>query len=195
MAVGSKSAVPVLFALLVGGCPKRQTGPHIVYVQPPPTATALAKPAPGAPAEPETLTIEEPPPVPIPVPPPAAPAPAATAQNQPAVKKPPRKATDSHASEEPAPTAEAGTAQVPSLEPASGASSEEEVQALQGSVWRRIDGLPRTYYSTPADRQTLEDVRSFVNQSELALKAHDLLKARELADKASLLLRALEPKP
>jgi hypothetical protein len=43
-----------------------------------------------------------------------------------------------------------------------------------------------------ADRRTLEDARTFFTQSEHALAAGDLLRARNLANKASLLLDALE---
>jgi hypothetical protein len=73
--------------------------------------------------------------------------------------------------------------------------SEDEIAASQTSIQRRIELLGNNQPSAPADRQILEDARSFLTQSQQALKEHNLLKAQELAAKATLLLDALEPKP
>jgi hypothetical protein len=175
----------------------------VVYVQPP-VAPPLANPTQSSGASPETLTIEEPPPAPVPAPPPAAPAASSVNQNQPVTKKPPKPRTETRvgAEEQQSGAAQApDTVQAPSLEPAAAAASEEEIKARQSDVRRRIDGFEKNggggvgYYSTSADRQILEDARSFVAQSEQALKVHDLLKAQELVEKASLLLDALEQRP
>jgi hypothetical protein len=113
------------------------------------------------------------------------------------LKRPPRPRTDSRPAGEPATpdTAPADAAQAPPLEPAGSAASEDEIAANQATIRRRIDGLNSSYYSTAADRQILDDARAFVNQSEQALKEHNLLKAHELVQKASLLLDALQPRP
>jgi hypothetical protein len=106
---------------------------------------------------------------------------------------------ESSAPAETAPAADA--AQAPLLVPASAAPSEDEIRSRLSDLHRRIAGFEKSahggvgYYSTSTDRQTLDDARSFVNQSEDALKVHDLLRAQELADKASLLLDALEQRP
>jgi hypothetical protein len=199
--LGSKAAVPLLFALLIGGCPKRQTEPLVVYVQPPAGKAAL-KQNPTSTTAPETLTIDEPPPPPAPAQPSRPVAASSAPQTQQSTRKSGTTTTtrpDSHANQEvsqPSDTTSApDTAQAPPLEPASDASSEEDIRAQDSDVRHRIDGLADANYSSPADRQILEDARSFVTQSEEALKVHDLLRAQELAQKAGLLLRALEQRP
>jgi hypothetical protein len=167
-----------------------------VYVQaaPPATSTAVSQ---GSAAS-DTLTIEEPPPPPAPVAPPAASSPAAVTPSRPAARRPAKPRTDSHTEESasaPDTTPGPDSAQAPLLQPASSAASQDEIAARQSGVRRRIDGLNNRYDSSPEDRQVLEDARAFVNQSERALKEHNLLKAQELAEKASLLLDALEAKP
>ena len=197
MSLGSKALVPVVFALLLGGCPKRQTGPRVVYVQPPAPAAASTSTKAGPSVPPEILTIEAPPPAPEePTAPPATSSTSTTVPTQP-LKRPPRPRTDSRPAGEPATpdTAPADAAQAPPLEPAGSAASEDEIAANQATIRRRIDGLNSSYYSTAADRQILDDARAFVNQSEQALKEHNLLKAHELVQKASLLLDALQPRP
>jgi len=198
VSLGSKAIVPVVFALLLAGCPKRKTEPRVVYVQPPAAAAASTSTKAGPSGPREILTIEAPPPAPEPPEPPTTANTSATVPTQPQTRKPPRPRADSRASEEPAlpdTTPPADAAQAPPLEPAGSAVSEDEIAATQNSVRRRIDGLNSTYYSTAADRQILDDARAFVNQSEQALKAHNLLKAHELVQKASLLLDALQPRP
>jgi len=86
-------------------------------------------------------------------------------------------------------------AQAPPLEPASSAASEDEIAASQTSIQRRIDSLGNNQSFSSADQQILQDARSFLTQSEQALKEHNLLKAQELAGKATLLLEALESRP
>jgi hypothetical protein len=199
VSLGSKAVVPVVFALLVGGCPKRQTEPRVVYVQPPPAVAAPASAKAASSVPPQILTIEAPPPAPQPAAPPATASTSTTVPTQPVTRRPPRSRADSRAPEEEPPSPDtpppADAAQAPPLEPAGSAVSEAEIASSQHSVQRRIDSLKSTYYSTPADRQILDDARAFVNQSEQALKEHNLLKAQELVEKSSLLLDALEPKP
>jgi hypothetical protein len=197
--LGSKATFPILFALLIGGCPKRQTGPHIVYVQPP-SAVSTAKQ--GLKTQ-EMLTIDAPPPAPAAARPTQQTAVSSAPQNAPATHNkttvPRGDAKATPATPEPAPPADAtpaaDTAQAPLLEPASPDSSEEQIRVQESDVRHRIDSLSSANYSTAADRQILEDAKSFVAQSEQALKAHDLLRAQELAEKAGLLLGALEQRP
>jgi hypothetical protein len=85
---------------------------------------------------------------------------------------------------------------VPSLEPQSGAGESEalqsQLQSQNGEIKRRIDELHKSADLTATERRTLKDANSFWSQSVAALQDRDLLRARELAQKASLLLTALE---
>lgn len=69
------------------------------------------------------------------------------------------------------------------------------IVASQTSIQRRIEVLENNQSFAPAYKQILQDARSFLTQSEQALKEHNLLKAKELAGKATLLLDALESRP
>lgn len=194
MSLGSKAVVPVLFALLVGGCPKRQAEPRVVYVQPP-AATASTSSSQTPSGTPETLTIEAPPPAPEPAAAPATTSASTAAPSQPVVRRQTKPRTDSHApeeTEEPETAPAADAAQAPPLEPASPAANEDEIAANQNTIQRRIDALSNNQSFAPADQQILQDARSFLTQSQQALKEHNLLKAQELAAKATLLLDALE---
>ncbi len=167
-----------------------------MYVQPPAPASQPDAKESAAPST-ETLTIEAPVPATITVPQPAATSVTSTAPTQPPAKKPPRPKPDSHASEEPTEpetVPPVDTAQAPPLEPAASAASESDIAASQADIRKRIDGLIDAN-SAPADKQILDDARAFVSQSEQALKDHNLLKAKELAEKASLLLDALQARP
>jgi len=85
--------------------------------------------------------------------------------------------------------------QVPSLEPhessAEEASLRSQIQGLQDDVRERIAKLSRAGLSG-ADRKTLDDARTFFEQSLRALNEADLQRALTLARKASLLVLALE---
>ena len=177
-------------ALLVGGCPKRQTSPRIVYVPSPPPAV-IQGPGPESPA---ALVIEEPPP-PEPV--------VATPQQE----TPPPKGTapqphrgqhkeQTPAAPETAPeTDEEPSSPLPSLEPRESsteqATQRHEIQGLQDDVQKRITKLSSADLSA-VDRKTLEDARAFLLQSNQALNEADLQRAMMLARKASLLVSALE---
>ena len=188
--------------LLIGGCPKRQTGPRVVYVQAPPPAASPAAQVSGqaSSATPDSggaLIIEEPVPPPAPAPAEAeAPAPAPTPA--PAVRRPRRtrpggqEGDESAASDSGLP---ANAAETPLLEPRSNPSSKDELQARHGVLEQRLNKVERSRFNfTSADRRTLEDARGFLRQSERALRDGDMIRAEQLAQKASLLLAALEQK-
>ena len=215
--LGSKAAFPFFLALLIGGCPKRQTVPRVVYVQPPPAAStntasnqiggtgALPKAAETSnqthttTRSTEALVIEEPPPPPppepvtLPVPSPVAPA-------EPAPRRRTRPRADSHDTEEQAEPADsavpASTGEVPSLEPQSDAAQQvglqNQLQTQENEIKRRIAELDKNANLSTTERRTLKDANSFWSQSVAALREHDLLRAQELAQKTSLLLAALE---
>jgi hypothetical protein len=86
---------------------------------------------------------------------------------------------------------------VPSLEPRSDAvvrdgGTEGQLQAQDDQIRRRIRELDKNPDLSTTERRTLKDASSFWSQSMAAVRDHDLLRARELAQKASLLLAALE---
>ncbi|HEY6290701.1 MAG TPA: hypothetical protein VI455_03950 [Terriglobia bacterium] len=195
--LGSKATAPILLALLIGGCPKRQTTPRVVYVQASPQASATGT-NPAATGSTETLTIEEPPPPPA-TEPAAKPVPVVTAQPTPAAPRR-RPRTDSHEGEGTlAPADTTGPADVPEppqLEPLSSNSPENEtrdLQARQEQMRGQIGDLEKNPGLSESDRRTLRDAEAFLSQSRRALDDHNLLRARELANKASQLLSAVTP--
>lgn len=215
--LGSRAAVPIFLAILVGGCPKRQTVPRVVYVQPPPAANAgvasnqgtgiSTAPKAGAGSNQadtaagptEALVIEEPP-APPPPEPVTVPAPQSTAPIAAAPKRRPHPREETHETEdqtEPANSAApANPGEVPSLEPRSDAGQEEglqnQLQTKEDDIKRRIAELGKNADLSTTELRTLKDATSFWSQSLAALREHDLLRAQELAQKASLLLAALE---
>lgn len=175
-------------ALFIGGCPKRQTSPRIVYIPTPPPAAKQA-PAQSAP----TMVIEEPaPPEPAPAPPPEISTPKET---QHPLRHVHRTEPPAAAPENPPETVEQPAPQVPSLEPRESsvkeASLRRQIQGLQDDVRQRIAKLSRAGLSG-VDRKTLDDARTFFAQSTQALNEADLQRALTLARKASLLVLALE---
>jgi hypothetical protein len=92
-------------------------------------------------------------------------------------------------------TTELPTPQVPSLEPRESSAQESalrrQIQALQDDVRERIAKLSQAGL-VGADRKTLDDARTFFEQSTRALNEADLQRALTLARKASLLVSALE---
>jgi hypothetical protein len=87
------------------------------------------------------------------------------------------------------------TADAPPLEPANSsqqqASIQRQVSILQRVIGLRIARLAGLKLSGP-DRKTLEDARTFIAQSEEANKSGDLSQASNLAQKAQLLVQAIE---
>ena len=183
-------------ALLLTGCPNRQTSPRVVYA-PPPTAVATIAPQKSS----GDLLIEEPPAPepeehPIEVPPQET-----TTQKTPA-RPPRRRPVPSETSVETStPTPEVvspPTPSAPALEPRESPQQQSELRSkvvqMQESVKARIAALGHTSMAS-VDRKTLEGARVFLIQSERARDGNDLQRSFNLARKASLLVDALEQKP
>jgi hypothetical protein len=180
-------------ALLLCGCPKRQTSSRVVYVAAPP---AVAKTTSGESGG--EMVIEEPPP---PEPPET---PVETTPQEPTTLKTPvkprrRVITPTETSvETQSPETTEPTVTAPALEPRESPQQQTalrlRVMQSQESVQARINALGRTSLGN-VDRKTLEDARMFLNQSRKALEGADLQRANNLARKASLLVDALEQKP
>ncbi len=165
--------------MIFGGCPKRQTGPRIVYIPTPPPAASpsestqamvIQAPAPSVPAEvtPEPL-------------PPAASVPAPQKQvhyRRPQVKGPAQEPVDIPALQ-------------PGLSPNQETALRDQVVKLQQGIENRISRLSREWLSS-GQRSTLEGARGFLQQSERALQESDLKRAFNLAHKADLLVNSLE---
>jgi hypothetical protein len=190
MAQRTPSSV-LAMALLIGGCPHPQTGPRIVYV---PSAPPQAKPPTAASVD--SQVIEEPPP-------PAEPE-VEVAPEEPSASKPPRPRRRPVTGEppvqtEPAPESpEPASAEVPPLAPRETpeqeASLRSQVARLQNTVQERVTRVDVAKL-VATDRKTLEDARTFLEQSKRALEKGDLQRSLNLARKASLLVAALEKQP
>jgi hypothetical protein len=183
-----KPAKFIIIAVLLwglAGCAKRQTTARLIYIPAPPAdsgsnsqggAMVIEKPAPAEPAV--TEAKPEPPPEPARVPPPRT--------NQ----RVPRKETPAPVSSPQRPAADA-----PKLETATSfqqqASIERNVNLLQRAVEARISRLSRLNLAG-SDRKTLDDARTFVAQSQDAMKNGDLTQSSNLAQKANLLVQAIE---
>jgi hypothetical protein len=168
-------------AVIFGGCPKRQTGPQVVYVPtPPPAATpsqsdqsiVVQAPAPPAPLEAKQDSAPQTTP-------------------EPAPSKPPRpRPTEAKARPDEPPGAE-----VPALQSAISAGQatalQGQVMRLQQGIEKRILVLSREWLS-PSQRGTLEGARSFLQQSQKALQEADLQRAYNLAQKADIIVASLE---
>ncbi|MHB8655250.1 MAG: hypothetical protein ACYDA9_15375 [Terriglobia bacterium] len=184
----------VSLALLLCGCPNRQTTPHVVYVPSPPPAVTIPRSESSG-----NLVIEEPaPPEPQEVPVEVSPQ---ESKNQKPATRPRRRALPSETPVEaqPAPeNADRSAPPVPALQPRESPQQQTELQnkvlQLQHSVKARIAALERTQMAN-IDRRTLNGARMFVAQSDRALKSGDQQRAFNLARKASLLVDALEQKP
>lgn len=175
-------------ALLIGGCPKRQAPPRIVYVVAPTPAAAATSTEP-----PQTMVIAEPAPVPEPaeVSAPSPPPPKPEHRRRRILRTEPVPPADAEVLETPEPPA----VEVPALEPretsTEGAALRLQIQRMQADVRQRLSRFNEDKLSAPG-RKTLEDARTFFTQSGRALEEGDLHRALTLARKASLLVRALE---
>ncbi len=168
--------------MIFGGCPKRQTGPKIVYVPTPPPAATPSQ-------QTQAVVIQAPaPPAPVVIvpelPPPATPEPAHRSlapYRRPEVKAPRQEPAD-----------------VPALQSGlnSGRATElrNQIIKLQNGIEERIVRLSREWL-TPAQRGTLEGARGFLQQSQRALEESDLQRADNLAHKADLLISTIEQNP
>ncbi|MBZ5545285.1 MAG: hypothetical protein LAO07_16660 [Acidobacteriia bacterium] len=176
-------------ALLIWGCQKRPTASRVVYVPAPPPA---ATPAPSG--DSGALVIEEP------QPPEEAiePTPATEAPSPKPIRRRPRpQRSDTSTSPTdiaPGPEEPAST-EVPALEareaPAQQVALRQQIVGLQQDLRRRAGPLERRNLSA-GDRKTFEDARMFLAQSERALADGDLQRALNLAQKAALLVSALD---
>jgi hypothetical protein len=173
-------------ALLIFGCPKRQTTPRIVYVPAPPApAAAGAAPSSG------TLVIQEPPP--------PEPQPVVIIEEPPPEEKPaPRRrrpAAPEQRADEPA-EAETPAAEVPALEPrespAQQTAQRQEIIQMLGRIRGKIAQLKEAKLGE-AERRSVDDAQMFLEQSQHALEANDLTRALNLARKASLLVNSTTP--
>jgi len=180
--------------LLIGGCPKRQAPPRVVYTPAPPAAAAPAKTE-----APETMVIAEP----------AAPEEPVQGQNTspetpspdrgggPARRRHPITSGQTPADDnaEPETSEPAPDVALPALEPRESPQKEvalrAQIQAIQENVRGRLARINEGRLS-PDDRKTLDDARSFFAQSTRALEESDLQRALNLAQKASQLVTALE---
>jgi hypothetical protein len=174
-------------ALLISGCAQRQTGARLVYVaSPPPATSAVPEPDSG------TLVIEEPAKpelqeLPLegnrmPLPP---------SNSTPQVRK-------DQGSTRPAP-AESQPEQEPLIEPpplepanvAGQGGLRENIVRTQDDVTQRLTQFERSRHSE-AEGKTLDEAKAFLTQSKAALGEGDLSRAKNLADKARLLITALD---
>lgn len=172
-------------ALLIGGCAKRQSGTRLVYVAAPPPATT-AEPA----SDSATLVIEEPAApepeeAPVAEPPPPAPLPKAS---PPKTRRPGGPAESAPTQ----PPAEEPSVEPPPLEPANNpGQGRQQLEKTQQDMGLRIAQFERTPLSD-AERRTLAEAQAFLDQSRRALNEGDLPRAKNLADKARLLVTAFE---
>lgn len=182
-------------ALLLGGCPNRQTTPRVVYVPPATPADTIASSKSSG-----DLMIEEPPP------PEPEERPVEVQPQESTIPKTPvrprRHATPAETTVEapssPPEVVGQATPSAPALEPRESPQQQSELRGkvvqMQDSVRARIGALGRTSMAS-LDRKTLEGARMFLVQSERARDSNDLQRAFNLARKASLLVDALEQKP
>jgi hypothetical protein len=176
-------------ALLIWGCPKRQTTPRVVFVSQTPPATEQ-KPA----ATTGALVIQEPPP-PEPPPPVIIEAPAAPEEKPPQRRRRPATAghpeTEAPSEDTPAPTAP----EVPALEQRESAAQQtaqrQQIIEMLAGIRGRVAQMKRNRLGD-LERKTLDDAQMFVEQSQHALDTNDLVRALNLARKASLLVNALQ---
>ena len=170
-------------ALLIGGCAKRQSATRLVYVAPPPAPQGGARAADSGTLVIEEPTVEE--------------EPEADTQVNEAVQPPqPAKSTSPRtrrtgAAQPPPP--EPSIEPPPPLEPAKnpGQGGRQQLEKVQHDMGVSIEQFERSPLSEP-ERQTLAEARAFLDQSTRALKEGDLPRAEKLADKARLLITALE---
>lgn len=158
---------------------------RVVYAPAPPVASA-AKPA----EESGSLVVEEPlPPEPAEVAPTESSSPrTAPRRRRPRTETPAASETTTEAVE-PLPV------EVPTLEPRGSPEQQtalrQQILDLQERLRQRSARFDRLRLSSQA-RKTLDDARTFLAQSERALLDGDLGRAHNLANKASLLVSALE---
>jgi hypothetical protein len=194
--LGSKTLAPALLALLIGGCPKRQTTPRVVYVQPAPSVSPSASNT-AAPSTPETLIIQEPasPPAAEPAPSVVATLPAQKSQADKVTKPrlPPRESEEKSTVDTVQP-AEASEPTV-QLQPSGSDVGEAELDKRLEQMAAELSDLEHRTNLSQDQLRTIEDAGTFRKQSIEALHQHDLLRAKQLAEKAQLLIEAVQERP
>lgn len=197
--LGSKILVPALLVLLIGGCPKRQTTPRVVYIQQAPSVSPPGA-RPIAQATPETLVIQEPETTP-----PTDSSPPVVANNpapatQPAKKpkapvKLPHDSTDKVTADVPA-AVPPPVAETPlQLEPEGSEVQETEIGKHLDNLGTELTDLEHRANLSEDQHRTLDDAKTFRTQSLEALRQRDLLRAKQLALKADLLIKAVQGQP
>ena len=184
----------VSLALLLCGCPNRQTSPRVVYMPSPPPAVTIPRSESSG-----NLVIEEP------APPESQELPSEVSPQESRTPKPAARSrrralpSETPVEAQPAPdNADHSAPPVPALQPRESPQQQTELRnkvlQLQQDVKARIAALERTQMAN-LDRKTLNGARMFAAQSDRALKSGDQQRAFNLARKASLLVDALEQKP
>jgi hypothetical protein len=175
-----------MLAVLMWGCPKRQTAPRLVYVPSPPPA---AEPTPSTSAG--SIIIQEP--APQEPPPPVIVEEEAAPEEKPAPHRPRRTSTGrTEAGQED--TVTPGPPEVPALEPRESAAQQsaqrQQIIEMLAGIRGRVAQFKRDRLGD-VERKTLDDAQMFLEQSQRALDTNDLVRALNLARKASLLANAL----
>ncbi len=162
------------------GCPKRQSTVRLAYVP--------APPAPSPAGQGRVWVIQQPAP-----PQPAVSHPAPKPVRKVEVKPPVTHPHVVHKTEPEA--APADTEPAPQLEPLGSEQQQNRmryrIQGLQRGIERRIDSLIQRRLSD-VDRKAVSDARVFLSQSREAMEAGDLTESLNLAEKADLLVSAVE---
>jgi len=160
--------------------------PRVVYVPPPPAVEQVSSGAGGE------LIIQEPaPPTPV--------------QEQVVSQEPLAEPKPAQPQRRAAPTARpsvdpstavpvAPPPEVPTLEPRESPARQTELRqqvvALLGGIQGSMSRIKERRLND-VERKTLDDAQTFLEQSQKALESNDLVRARNLAEKAALLVSAL----
>lgn len=181
--------------MLLAGCPARRQSTRLIYVPAPPTATAQGNSGQGG-----LIEIPAPPPA-VQVAPPkkpkeaveSAPLPRPAQRHRPSHDRATETAPDSATT--PAAAPEAPSPGAPELAPARSRAQQAELEKhigdLKGAIRERIATLSRQRLSS-ADLKALEDARNFLAQADQASQQGDMQQSLNLAQKADLLVSAIE---
>ncbi len=176
--------------LTLAGCAKRPTTVRLVYTPAPP-------PAPSSPvAEQGNVFIIQEPAPPQPETRRSKPQEARPAVLEEPKLTPPRKVDRSEAGDSTPPKPEVLPApSAPQLEPLTSvqqkAALQQQISALKEGIQLRISHLSHVGLSSE-DRRALNDAQRFLSQSDTAVKQGDLQQSLKLAEKADLLVSAVE---
>jgi len=176
--------------LSLAGCARRQTTVRLVYAPaPPPTPSSTAA------EQGQVLIIQ------APAPPQPETAPLKPQETPPTVSEtpkltPPQKVDRSATVDSSPPKPEVlPPPNAPQLEPLSSVQQktalQQQIGALKEGIQSRISRLSRLGLSSE-DRRALNDAQRFLSQSDTAVKQGDLQQSLKLAEKADLLVSAVE---